>query len=233
MDRLPWDPWRCFRHHQASWSTTNSLSQRTRGLHSSFSISTTPSASSSPSTSATSRHPVSSTPSSASRVSARCCTDRMGVWALFTMCAAQFPSWSTLTSTFVAQISPLSLGILADFDCLKPYCSWPDNVAGKDKTLMPFCTADDKTYNMIYKGGFACTRNAPWQDPVHPMLSYGFVSIHESIGVCGNCFLMEFVGPGPHSPGDAGSRQLIGRRMIVQATSIHFSTSEAQCARTP
>ena len=69
--------------------------------------------------------------------------------------------------------------------------------------------------------GYTCFDQSPWRDSIDHNLSYGFVAVPAAAASCGHCFEFRFSGSGGfYRPDDVGSKRLLGKRMVVQASNI-------------
>ena len=81
---------------------------------------------------------------------------------------------------------------------------------------------------------FTCTdqvpRVAPAVDAADGQLAYAYAATPgtDPKATCGTCFELRFTGEGHFNAADVGSRQLAGKRLIVQATNIGYDVEQFQ-----
>lgn len=117
------------------------------------------------------------------------------------------------------------------WDCCKAHCGWTANAA--PVAAVASCGLDDAplagfdTQSSCSGGGaYTCFDMAPWA--VSDDLSYGYAAVPANGGICGRCYRLDFDGTGHYDASDPGSRALMGRTMIVQATNIGHDVSGGQ-----
>ncbi len=115
------------------------------------------------------------------------------------------------------------------WDCCKQHCSWPENSPGNTAVS---CDGSDNNISddsagSACSGGSAhtCWSMAPWA--VSDNLAYGYAAVPPG-GACGKCYQLDFTGSGHNDAGDAGSKSLSGKTMIVQATNIGHDVNGGQ-----
>ncbi len=70
-----------------------------------------------------------------------------------------------------------------------------------------------------------CQSQAPWV--INDTLAYGFAAA-SSGDVCGRCYELRFTGSSYNGGDDPGSKAMLGKRMIVQATNIGYDVGGGQ-----
>ncbi|HET7540988.1 MAG TPA: hypothetical protein VFK05_13990 [Polyangiaceae bacterium] len=97
------------------------------------------------------------------------------------------------------------------WDCCKPHCSTNGNIKS--------CGADGVSQN---GGGSACSGGSAYtcysQAPraIGDYVAYGYVAVPNP--QCGTCYHLQFTGTGQFAANDPGSKQLLGKHMIVKVS---------------
>ena len=93
-------------------------------------------------------------------------------------------------------------------------------------------TLADATSASSCDGGpsFTCLDQTPTVDASDASIGYAFAATPgtDPRGTCGGCFELRFTGDGHFLASDVGSRQLAGKRLIVQATNIGYDVHANQ-----
>lgn len=135
----------------------------------------------------------------------------------------------TATVTPVPANSPTGHGTRY-WDCCKQHCSWPDRGGAASCSSSNQLLSDENEGSACASGGekgdaHTCWSMAPWA--VADNLAYGFAAVPPG-GACGKCYQLDFTGTGYNNAGDAGSKSLAGKTMIVQATNIGHDVNGGQ-----
>ncbi|MCB9603657.1 MAG: hypothetical protein H6721_03785 [Sandaracinus sp.] len=119
------------------------------------------------------------------------------------------------------------------WDCCKAHCGWSGNVP-EGVSPATSCGLDDAPLsdtNVASScdgsgGSFTCFSMAP--RAISDTLSYGYAAVPADGDICGRCYRLDFTGEGHYNAADPGSRALMGRTMIVQATNIGHDVGGGQ-----
>ena len=97
------------------------------------------------------------------------------------------------------------------WDCCKPHCSTNGNIKS--------CGADGVSQNgsgSACSGGQAYTCYSQAPRAVGDYVAYGYVAVPNP--QCGQCYHLQFTGTGQFAANDPGSKQLLGKHMIVKVS---------------
>src|SRR6188768_408244 len=97
------------------------------------------------------------------------------------------------------------------WDCCKPHCSTNGNIKS--------CGADGVSQNgsgSACSGGQAYTCYSQAPRAIGDYVAYGYVAVPNP--QCGTCYHLQFTGTGQFSANDPGSKQLLGKHMIVKVS---------------